>query len=140
MRVNREVWSAAVENRPQLITQFRMYHGGSNKESALSLVEYGLQYGFIVGRTELRGKTLVGWSSKQSAFVPPRWAGITAAHYILANGFAGNEDVVTSAIAHLLVAFSDMSEFEVKAGPILNHLNQSWLSELLVSTLEKTRP
>lgn len=136
MRVSKSVWNAAVESRPQLITQFRMYYGGSNKESAQELLRYGHNHNFICGRSLLKGKTLVEWCSSNSSSPAPKWAGVTAAHFILANGFAGNERVLKSALAHLFTVFPNMLDFETAVGDILRHLDVEWLSEFIIESIE----
>lgn len=140
MRVNKDVWNAAVKSRPPLITQYRMYCGGSDRECANRLLEHGGRYGFVMGRNTLRGKTLASWSSPTKRVATPFWAGLTASHYILMSGFAGNEDVLKSAIAHLLKHHADMSAFEKECTDLIEHIDRNWLVTFLEEALEKSAP
>lgn len=140
MRVNKDVWNAAVKNRPPLITQYRMYFGGSDRECANKLLEHGGRYGFVMGRNTLRGKTLASWSSPSKRVATPFWAGLTASHYILKSGFAGNEEVLKSAIAHLLKHYADMSAFEKECADVIEHININWLVYFLDEAVEKSVP
>tara|TARA_R100001509_G_scaffold114859_2_gene69936 strand:+ start:16098 stop:16454 length:357 start_codon:yes stop_codon:yes gene_type:complete len=115
-----------------------MYCGSSDRECADKLLDHGSRFGFVTGRNVLRGKTLANWSSVNIRVAPPFWAGLTASHYILKSGFAGNEDVLKSAIAHLLNHHADMSAFQKECNDILNHIDKSWLSNFLTEALEKS--
>lgn len=138
MRVDKDVWNAAVKNRPPLITQYRMYCGGSDRECANRLLEYGGRYGFVLGRNALRGKTLASWSSPTKRVAIPFWAGLTASHYILKSGFAANEGVLKAAIAHLLKHYADMSAFENECSALIEHIEVKWVVSFLEDALEKS--
>ena len=138
MRVDKSVWNAAVNCRPSLITQFRMYCGGSDRECADTLLDYGSRLGFVTGRNVLRGKTLANWSSVNIRVAPPFWVGLTAAHFILTAGFAGNEETLKAAIAHLLNHHADMSAFEKECNELLLHIDKDWLADFLTYALDKS--
>ena len=101
MKVNANTWVLAMSLRGFFASEFLKYHGPTDSQAGITLVNYSRHNGFTQRLKEIPGKTIRDWIVKGDI---PQWAVKGMVKYIVEAGFiAENCEQLDSIISYLII-------------------------------------
>jgi hypothetical protein len=122
MRVNPSAWQNAMKFRGFFASEFLKYHGPTDAEAGISIVEHAKKYSYSDRKNSIPGRTLRSWMSGESV---PQWAVKTMVRYIIEKGYIPDSDGKLDALLVYLLVDTEFNSINcILSSHILNNLNK----------------